>query len=195
MRPLRDYIVHVPVKYKDVFDTASSVVIFKDPTIPDVWDAYREGTVRFTPIGDDSGVLPGDRLIFHHNIVNEGIMQGQRVKSDFVLDEEERLYMVPKTEAYGYYRDGVFTAIDGFVFVKPLSEEIIHSDVIEIPSYIKDKELTQIGILRYGCKQSKEIGVQEGDKVKFSRFSEYPYEIEGEKVYRMRVKDLEAKIE
>ena len=46
------------------------------------------------------------------------------------------------------------------------------------------------GIVVYSNKKLKDLGVEEGSKVNFRKDSEYEFEINEEKLYRMSTKDI-----
>ena len=192
MRAVGCYIVHVPMKYEDRWETKNKdVVIYKDTTVADTFDAIRSGEVVALPLDvADCDVKIGDNLLFHHNIVFEQIMLEKRIISDFCIDENKGLYRVPIGLCYGYYREGSFSAINGYVFVAPI--EVPDSDESQIIKVKTKKYIKQIGTVRYGCKELLELSVEEGDIVVFSPYSEYPYSIDGETVYRMKVKDIDG---
>ena len=46
------------------------------------------------------------------------------------------------------------------------------------------------GVVVYSNKKLKELGVEEGSKVNFRKDSEYEFEINNEKLYRMMTRDI-----
>lgn len=190
MRSLGCYIVRVANKYKKFADTKNSdVKILKDTTIADTFDAIREGEIVALPMDCESQCSIGDLLLFHHNIIYEQIMLGKRVVSDYCVDEVNGLYQVPIGLGYGYYSKGIFNALEGYVFVEPVP----YPDSGSIINPNQPKEVKQVGVVRYGCKELEELGIVVGDTIIFSPYSEYPYQINRVKLYRMKVKDIQAK--
>ena len=47
-----------------------------------------------------------------------------------------------------------------------------------------------VGIVKYGNKELEDLGVKEGDEITFEPESEYPFFIDGEKLYRMFTKNI-----
>jgi hypothetical protein len=51
-----------------------------------------------------------------------------------------------------------------------------------------------VGIIKFGNDEMIELGLNEGDRVVFEPESEYPFYVNGEKVYRMYTKNLTIKL-
>ena len=49
---------------------------------------------------------------------------------------------------------------------------------------------TNTGYIVYGNKHLEKLGVKEGDKINFTKDSEYEFNIDGELLYRMRTLDI-----
>lgn len=136
----------------------------------------------------------GDEVICHHNIfrIRNGI-RGEKVKSNYNL--EDNIYFVPLTEVYMFKRDNNWESIRPYVFVKPVEYEdkkigniIVTSS--DSNSHKGKKKLR--GIIKYPNDELVHNGVNKGDEVVFSSFSEYEFNINGETLYKMSTKDILA---
>lgn len=142
----------------------------------------------------------GDDVIVHHNIfrMRNGI-KGVEVQSNYHI--EDNTYFVPPTEVF-LYKSGEmddWEAVDPFCFIRPIEKEknrvtdsgiIIGEEKSDNKKYVK-----HMGTVVYTNRQLKEEGINQGDTIVFSRFSEYEFEINGEILYKMSTGDIMAKIQ
>ena len=137
------------------------------------------------------GLLPGDILTIHHNILRiSNDIRGVEQKSMFHIDGD--LYWVPLTEVFMYWRDNVWSAIDPFVFVKPIrvEDKVVGGYVISAgsESYKGKENLT--GDILFSNTELKSNGINIGDRVYFTEYSQHEYNINGELCYKMKTQDI-----
>jgi hypothetical protein len=184
MKPLRQFIVHIPNKFKDEMKLG-------DTTIKLV-NKFNEFEHRFN-YAEIVGAPPkfknqiGNTLYFHHHVVVE-----QR------YDIGDNLYLVNYDAAGGYgnhaigieNKDSDITMLGDWCFVAPpVEKEEAPSDYVVILSLTEEPELE--GILLSIPKDSEWIGAKSGDMVGYTKDSEYKMELlNGVKVYRMRTTEL-----
>lgn len=162
-------------------------------TIESVEHINRIGEVVEAP--DFTILKKGDKVIVHHNIMRlrNGI-NGQKVKSNFYIEDNK--YFVPLTEVFMYKREGDWTAINPYCFVKPIKKEIEEGKRGSILLPENNEEgtykgmLKNMGILIYGNEELKKINVKKGTQVIFSCHSEYEFIIDNKLLYRMRTQDI-----
>lgn len=138
----------------------------------------------------------GDEVVCHHNIfrLRNGI-GGKRVKSNYHL--EGNRYFVPLTEIFMFKRSRDWEAIRPFVFVKPigLKDKVRGGIILNTNESNSHKGMKKLrGIVKYPNDELVSNGVNTGDEVIFSEWSEYEFNIDGETLYKMSTRDILAKI-
>jgi hypothetical protein len=140
--------------------------------------ANREAIVVKLPHGYKGDVEVGDTLIVHHNTFRHHYnMQGILQLSQFYF--KDNIYAIEHDGFYLYKKpDGEWKANDRFCFVKPVKAE----------KGVIDKLTTEeplVGEMQYPNEYLVSLGINKGDKVVFQPDSEYQFQIDGEKMYRM----------
>lgn len=139
--------------------------------------ANREAIVVTPPIYNPLNIEAGYRLMVHHNVFKfYNDMKGRRrsgksfFKDNIFLIDDEQFFM---------YHDGErWHARDRYCFVEP--HEVIDDTIMKPMKYEP-----LVGILRYGNKRMKDLGVDEGTVVCFKPDSEYEFNVEGKTMYRV----------
>ena len=85
-------------------------------------------------------------------------------------------YIVSPEEVFAYKRNNEWHCFDQFCFVKPIKQKSKWEG-------LKEKDLQ--GVLVYSNNYLKELGLSEGDVVGFKPESEYEFNIDGQKLYRI----------
>lgn len=136
----------------------------------------RVGVVVGVPSKECGGVQPGDEVIVHHNVFRRFYdVRGNEKNSRSYFSED--LYFCAPDQLFMYKRDGVWKALDGFCFVKPIESNDM---------WTVDKERPLIGVLKMLGDDLETLGLQRGDVVGFTPRSEYEFIVEGERLYRVR---------
>lgn len=122
-------------------------------------------------------VKVGDTLIVHHNVFKfYNDMKGrQKSGRSFFRDD---VFLLDEEQFFMYKRDGKWNPIGRFCFVKPIPA---------IDSYIKKPFTNEplMGEMVYPNEYLAAQGVRVGDKVCFKPDSEYEFNVDGQKMYRM----------
>ena len=138
------------------------------------------------PIGYTGEVKVGNTLLVHHNVFKfYNDMKGrQKSGRSFFKDD---LFFVDNEQFFMYKNDKGWNAHDKFCFVKPIKREesIIFKNTIEEPL---------IGTMKYPNDYLISKGVSVGDRVVFTPDSEYEFDVDGEKLYRMYDHQITIKI-
>lgn len=147
-------------------------------SIEDVKYVNRLGKVIESPKGSE--IPKGSTVILHHNVFRTYYnMKGKKTKSNEYFRENK--YLVPEEKIYMYNHSGDWVCTSDFCFVSPIDfhqdDEIFRSD---------KKEQEHTGIVKY----IKNSYINIGDKVAFTKNSEYEFNIGGEKLYRMKHKNI-----
>lgn len=172
-------------------ETESGIVV--NTSIEDVSRINRIAKVIEAP--EFTILEKGDEIIVHHNIFRlRNDMKGEVVQSNFFLEENK--YFVPLTEIFMYRRKGGdWNAIAPYCFVKPIKKEKVEKIGSVFLPQLEDKTthkgmIKNTGIMSYPNDSLSELGVKKGDKIIFSKNSEYEFDIEGELYYKMSTKDI-----
>jgi hypothetical protein len=146
----------------------------------------REAVVISTPIGYEGPIEPGDTVIVHHNTFRLYYDMRGREKSAWNYFRED-LYFIDDPYAYKKH-GGNWIGVGRYVFISP-----VENDGTGILTADAEKPL--VGTIKYPNEEVLALGLKEGDTVTFEPESEYPFYIDGEKVYRMYTKNLTIKLD
>tara|TARA_R110000803_G_scaffold4911_2_gene16324 strand:- start:7156 stop:7719 length:564 start_codon:yes stop_codon:yes gene_type:complete len=137
----------------------------------------RYAEVIEVPIDYEGPIRKGDTLLVHHNVFKfYNDMKGvQRSGKSFFKDD---LFFVDDEQFFMYKQEEEWYAYDRYCFVKPvpITESYIFKPFSEEPL---------IGEMVYPNEYLYERGITKGDRVCFRPDSEYEFDIDGEKLYRM----------
>ena len=146
----------------------------------------RYAEVVETPLGYEGPIRNGDTLLVHHNVFKfYNDMKGrQQSGKSFFKDD---LFFIDEEQFFMYKQDGEWHSYDRYCFVKPVptSESYIFKPFSEEPL---------VGIMKYPNDYLKSKGVSSGDMVCFKPDSEYEFDVDGEKLYRMYDHQITIKI-
>lgn len=137
----------------------------------------RYAEVAELPLGYTGPIDIGDTLLVHHNAFKfYNDMRGrQRSGKSFFKDD---LFFIETDQFFMYKKNDNWFAYDRYCFVKPISatESFIKKPFSEEPL---------IGKMVYPNEYLSSKGVKSGDTVCFKPDSEYEFNVDGEKMYRM----------
>tara|TARA_R110000824_G_scaffold171412_2_gene348972 strand:- start:762 stop:1325 length:564 start_codon:yes stop_codon:yes gene_type:complete len=142
----------------------------------------RFGVVINTPIGYEGEIEKGDILLVHHNVfrIYYDIRGNEKSSPSFFMDD---IFLIEFGQFFLYKKGDKWYAPEPYCFVKGIKkkQDVVHNNNIE-------QEL--IGELVYSNKELSALGVYKGDMISFKPESEYEFNIDGEKLYRMRTADI-----
>lgn len=137
----------------------------------------RVAEVIATPIVYKGLIKPGDKLLVHHNVFKfYNDMQGRRKSGrSFFMDD---LFFVEPDQFYMYHDGNKWNTNGRYCFTKPVATEdyYMHKNTNEEPL---------VGEIKYSNEYLVSQDINPGDKVCFKPESEYEFEVDGEKLYRM----------
>lgn len=143
--------------------------------------SMREAVVIATPIGYEGPIEPGDLIIVHHNTFKYYYDMRGRERSAWNYFRDNLFFV---EDPYAYKKPGAdWIGIGRYVFVEPVEND--YKTILTV-----DTEKPLIGKIKYVNDQILELGIKEGDTVSFEPESEYPFTIDGKKVYRMYTKNI-----
>ena len=130
----------------------------------------REGIIKHTPSHNPSGLREGDVVIVHHNVFRRWHdVHGTEKNGRGFLSENE--YLVSQDQMFMYKRDGIWSAMPGYTFIKPIKSQ---------NKYSLDNEKPLVGVVKYS-----DGGFTPNQLVGFKPSSEYEFLVEDERLYRV----------
>lgn len=147
----------------------------------------RLAVVISNPIWYNGDIKEGDIVVVHHNVFRTyHDMKGRQAKSpEFFRDG---LYIISPDRIYLYKSDSEWMSHLDYCFVKPIDR------IQDSEFFSTDKEEEHVGIIVYpSSNQLKNTDIRAGSLVAFTKNSEYEFNIDDEKVYRMRDRDIVLK--
>ena len=142
----------------------------------------REALIKSLPLGYVGPIKESAIVVVHHNVFRKYFdMAG---KEQFSSDRiGENLYVVDTENVFAYKNDWSqdWEAVPGFCFVSPIDED----DSFQAPG-----EKTLYGVMNYPDDYLKSKDIAPGDKVCFTPDSEYEFNLDGKKMYRVFSRDI-----
>lgn len=137
----------------------------------------REAEVIEVPRSYKGPIKKGDTLLVHHNVFKfYNDMKGRRKSGrSFFRDD---MFFIDSDQFFLYKQDGKWNAYDRYCFVRP----------IKATDYYVKKPYTHeplMGEMVYPNEYLLSQGVRPGDTVCFKPESDYEFEVDGEKLYRI----------
>ena len=140
----------------------------------------RLGVITALPIATATNISVGDEVILHHNVFRRfRDVRGKEKNSKSYY--KENLFFAQPDQIYAYKQNSEWQCIDGFCFVKPIKSK---------DKFSLDHEEPLKGIVKYSSEEeylNKLIG--------FTPNSEYEFNIENERLYRVPFSRITIKYE
>lgn len=176
------YFVVEPVGDK-LYDNTTDYGLVLSASKEDHTVTNRFATVIATPIGYTGEIVPGDTLMVHHNVFRKYFdMRGKEVYGPSHF--RDKTFLIDDDQYFLYKHEGQWKAPQPYCMVKPIDN--LQESVLVDP----DREQPLIGVLKYGNEYLYSKGLKDGDMVSFQPESEYPFIVDGEKLYRMFSKNI-----
>jgi hypothetical protein len=178
MTPRWDYLIKPYGKQYNNTKKIANLEFTVNTSIEDATFVNRLGIVCAVPNG---GQIPLDSIVVvHHNVFRTYLdMKGRKRKSNEYFRDEQ--YLVNPNRIYMYNEGDGWKTTEEYCFINPI-DYIQDGDL-----YRSDKEKEEhVGIVKHG----KIKNVLEGDLIAFTKNSEYEFNIDGEKIYRMKNNDI-----
>ncbi len=176
MQSLFEYIISTENRYNNTIDVeGKELVVNTEVTERDYMFVNRIGKIVKLPLYNNSELKENDEVIVHHNVFRRWIdVEGIQKNSSSFLNENE--YLVSDDQIFAYKRNNKWRSLPNFCFVKPLYKK---------NKWALKTDENLLGILTYSNHKLNQLGVSVGDVVGFTPDSEYEFNIEGEKLYRI----------
>ena len=186
MRSVFNFIIESNKRYNNSKDIEGKELILNtEISERDYMYTNRIGVVKAIPAIIKTPIKPGDSVILHHNVFRRWIdIRGKEKDSSSRIQEND--YMVAPDQIYAYKRNGKWKCLDEYCFVKPIKEDSKWS-------VLREQKL--LGELVYSNEYLESLGLSVGDVVGFSPDSEYEFNIDDEKLYRVLSNQITIKYE
>ena len=140
----------------------------------------RLGVVTALPIASATEINVGDEVILHHNVFRRfRDIRGNEKNSKSYYNEDN--FFAQPDQIYAYKRKLEWQCVEGFCFIKPIASK----DNLSL-----EKEEPLKGIVKYSYNDT-----YKNDLVGFAPSSEYEFNIEGERLYRVPLQRITIKYE
>lgn len=181
MKSLYNYIISTNNRYdnkKAVED--KELILNTEITERDYHFVNRVGKVISTPINIKTPIKPGDDVIVHHNVFRRwfDVRGNERNSGSFINDNR---YTVYPDQLFAYKQENKWRALPQFCFVAPVSND-------DKWSVLSEKKL--VGELVYSNDYLDSLGLTVGALIGFTPSSEYEFNIDDKKLYRIQSKDV-----
>lgn len=181
MRSLYNYIISTENRYNNKTQVGDKeLVLNTEITERDYQFVNRIGTVKSTPINLTTPIKDGDKVIVHHNVFRRWFdARGNERNSGSFINENN--YSVYQDQVFAYKRNDKWKSMPGYCFVKPLPSE-------DKWSLLSEHNL--VGELTYINEDIESLGMSIGDIIGFTPSSEYEFNIDDTKLYRILLTDV-----
>lgn len=182
-------LVRLPKRFKDTFKLNGEELKLITK-FDEFGNRVMEGEVVRTPLKYDTPCQEGDTIYFHHHVVME--------KNQKFIYEDDDIYQVRyhpedpyQSQVFAYKdKEGKIHPMSNWVLLEPIiAEGKLTSEVLEIVTF--EEEQNTDGIVTMLTDEMKMNGLRKGDRVRFSKNSDYEIEIDGKNYWRMKMSDLE----
>ncbi len=187
MQTLYQFICTTKSRYNNTKDVdGKQLILNTEITERDAEFVNRVADVIATPTAISTPIRTGDQIIVHHNVFRTWYNQrGELADGSGFLGDG--LFSVHLDQVFAYGKGGEWTSAPGFVFVSPIKEEGDPKDLMA-------KTLGEVplrgNIAISNPEFESDTGATIGACVGFTPDSEYEFVIDGQRLYRIRARDI-----
>tara|TARA_E500000081_G_scaffold37555_1_gene41008 strand:- start:718 stop:1296 length:579 start_codon:yes stop_codon:yes gene_type:complete len=176
MRSLYNYIIYSGNRYNNSTKVKDkNLILNTEISERDFMYTNRIGEVISVPMLGTQELQKGDQVLLHHNVFRRWIdLYGKEKNSSSFITEYQ--YTVSPDQIYAYKRNNDWECLDSYCFVKPIKDDSKWS-------VLKEKKL--FGELVYSNRYLNSLGLSIGDVVGFTPDSEYEFNVDNKKLYRV----------
>lgn len=141
----------------------------------------RFAEVLEVPTRYNGPIKKGDTLVVHHNVFRIYYdMKGRPRRSPNYF--KEGVYLIEPLQFYLFHDGEKWRSVNEYCFIRPIDKE---------NKYLHEEgEEEHTGIVVYSNDSLESMGVYGGDRVNFTKNSEYEFVINDERIYRMNTRDI-----
>ena len=169
-----------PINNEQYINQIGNLIV--NTSIEEAQDVQRIGVVESLPFGYSGFIQKCDLVVVQHNVfrITFDDRGFPRQSDNFIKDN---LFGVTPDIIYAVIRDGKIMSSDDYIFVEPIVEEDF---------WLGKQTVKNQGFAKYVNPTMEAQGVTKGVRIAFGSFSEYLFEIFGERLYLMRNKKVMA---
>ena len=169
-----------PINNEQYINKIGDLIV--NTSIEEAENVQRIGEVINVPFDYQGFIQKGDLVVVQHNVFRITFDDwGVPRQSDNHI--VENLFGVSPDIIYAVVRDGKIMSSDNYIFVEPIVEEDF---------WLGKQTLKNQGFAKYVNPTMEKQGVFQGVRIAFGSFSDYLFEIFGEKLFLMRNKKVMA---
>lgn len=169
-----------PINNEQYVNKIGNLIV--NTSIEEAENVQRIGEVINVPFDYQGFIQKGDLVVVQHNVFRITFDDwGVPRQSDNHI--KENLFGVSPDIIYAVIRDGKIMSSDNYIFVEPIVEEDF---------WLGKQTLKNQGFAKYVNPTMEKQGVFQGVRIAFGSFSDYLFEIFGEKLFLMRNKKVMA---
>ena len=169
-----------PINNEQYVNKIGNLIV--NTSIEEAENVQRIGEVINVPFDYKGFIQKGDLVVVQHNVFRITFDDwGVPRQSDNHI--KENLFGVSPDIIYAVVRDGKIMSSDNYIFVEPIVEEDF---------WLGKQTLKNQGFAKYVNPTMEKQGVFQGVRIAFGSFSDYLFEIFGEKLFLMRNKKVMA---
>lgn len=171
-------------EYQNTIEIAGQEVIVNS-SVESHQHVNRFAKILQVPIHYNGPIKSNDIIIVHHNVFRTYYdMKGRAKKSPNFF--KDNIYFIDPYQFYLYHNGTTWNAVGDWCFVRPIDKE---------HKYLYEEGLEEnTGEMVYSNVTLNKRGVENGDRIKFSKDSEYEFFVDGEMLYRMSTRDVIAQV-
>lgn len=186
MKPLYDFVVHVPKLFNDTVEVAG-IELIKDTRWDDFKGRVSYGTIKAIPVKADlpAKVKVGDTLVFHHHVNQQ--------PEKFGVGEDCYLVAWHPTEIQGQaymviHEDDSVTVLGDWVILEATEDKEV--DVTSASGLFLGTEHVEAkneSVVLYPSAGTEDLGLEVGDTVMYAKNADYRITLpDGSQVFRMK---------
>ena len=143
----------------------------------------RVGVIKHLPL-TDTPFKVGDKVIVHHNVFRKYWSFKGNLRTS-ANDLENNKFSVDMSQIFAYKTgDSDWKCTEDNIFIEPI--KILKHKITDVMNeYVVQQGIVALGALEGSCV---------GDRVAFTPYSEYIFDIDGRRLYKMKKKDITCKL-
>lgn len=167
-------------EYLDEIEIAGQKIAI-NATLENHKNVNRFAEVVNVPSHYEGDISIGDTIVVHHNIFRIYYdMKGRPRRSPNYFRDD--IYIIDTSQFYLFHNGAKWQSVEDYCFISPINKE---------NKYLYEEgEEMHTGIVVYSNKKLNDLGVYDGDKVNFTKNSEYEFVINDQRLFRMNTKDI-----
>jgi co-chaperonin GroES (HSP10) len=138
------------------------------------------------------GLKEGRKVVVHHFCLGSTTKDSPFVSEAKKINGKKLFKADFPVEVFAYEHENEWHPVNEWVFVIPISRKnmLAEQSSLTLPEHLESEQVEQVGVVVALNEKLKDQGVKIGDKILFTRESEYEVDLEDQKVYIMENQDI-----